>query len=321
MIQTGFAEFGASDNGAVALHGGVSTTELVQLDRQGRDIGLIGDRAAHGVLRLDGSGRLLAVEVYDPKLGSRDIWIHDLELGTARRLTLGSSDDTDPIWWPDGQQVVFASDMAGAPDIYKVSLMGGGEAEPIVSAPPPLEPKDVFGSPARVMYMMWSRATNADLWVADPGVPGSSEPYLKTAHSESDARVSPGDRWVAFTSDETGSYEVYVARSGDASTRRRISVSGGWSPVWKGDGRELYFLGPGGAMVALFDPDDGTLEGPPKLLFAIDDPVWRGAWDVAPDGTKFVINRTVVDRRRDPIRVILDWPGLISHSRSRGGTS
>jgi Tol biopolymer transport system component len=319
MIQTGYAEFSASRTGTVALHGGLSTTELVLLDRAGREIGQVGEPGAHGMLRLDPSGGMLAVETYDQRLGSRDIWVHDLELGTARRLTLGASDDTDPMWWPVGDEVVFASDVAGAPDIYRMSLSGGGRTT-MVRAPFPLEPKDVLPRSGDVIYSVWSRATNADLWRAPPGGSEPSRPYLQTDHSETGARASRDGRWVAFLSDETGSFEVYVARADDASTRRRISVAGGWSPVWRSDGREIYFLSPRGAMVADFDPQSGELAKRPRVLFELDGSVWRGAWDASPDGERFIVNRIVHDSRRDPIRVILDWPATLGPS-DRGGRS
>jgi Tol biopolymer transport system component len=308
--MTGQAEFSVSEGpgrSVLAFHGGAWRSELVVYDRTGNRVRRVGKPAAFGKVRLSPDGRRLVVAVLNPDDGGRDLWVHDLGTDRARRLTLHPPDERSPVWSPDGERIVFRSDLHGPPDLYVRDSSGGGTAEPLLSRPTVLEPEDWSMDGRFVLYREISRATGNDQWLLrlDEGEP---VPLLNTRYSEWGGKLSPDSRWVAFTSDESGDYEVYVAPLEDPGARRAVSTAGGYAPRWRADGRELLYLGPRGTVMSVPVETGRRLDvGEPRKLFATEAPVFNGAYDVSPDGQLFVVNHVLEDVSRSPITVMMDW--------------
>lgn len=119
---------------------------------------------------------------------------------------------------------------------------------------------------------------------------------------------SADGRWVAFVSDESGSSEVYLAPVDDPGARRVASSVGGLARRWRGDGDELYFLGPDRAVMVV-EVGTGGDTGSPRILFELDGPVHSTSWDVAPGGDLFLVDHAVRGGGRSPVRVLVNWPG------------
>jgi Tol biopolymer transport system component len=172
----------------------------------------------------------------------RDIWVFDLARNNRLRLTLDTADDLAPRWSADGRWLMFSSDRRGVRDIYKrlASVEGADEL--------------VFQSDTHKSVNAWSR--DGRFVVYDTGGPGSAadlyalpligdrRPVVLDAQPgfQQQADISPDGRLIAYASSESGKYEVIVSSFPEGTARRQISINGGREPVWRGDGRELFFL-------------------------------------------------------------------------------
>jgi Tol biopolymer transport system component len=315
--MTGQTEFSASAGtrrSVLAFHGGPWRSELVAYDRSGRRLRTIGDPAAFDQMSLSPDGQQLVVAVLNPDNGGRDLWVYDLTTDRARRLTLYPPDERSPVWSPDGRRILFRSDVNGPPDLYVQDANGGGTPQPILQRPTVLDPEDWSSDGHSVLYEEISRTTGRDQWLL-PLDGGPPSPLLNTRYSEWGGKLSPDGRWVAFVSDESGDSQVYVAPVDDPGARRAVSTAGGMSPRWRGDGRELFYLGPGRSVMSVSIRARSGLEiGEPHTLFTVEAPVFGGAYDVSADGQLFVVNHVIEDVSRSPITVVLDWTARLRQS-------
>ena len=133
---------------------------------------------------------------------------------------------------------------------------------------------------------------------------------LATPYTEHEARFSPNGKWVAYESNESGKEEIYIMRS-DQPGKLRVSTSGGESPVWRRDGKELFFLDAANSLVAVDVDTSGSAVrlGVPHALFPAAG-VRRngGPFDVTADGKKFLINSGDVKESGEPMTLVLNWP-------------
>jgi hypothetical protein len=143
------------------------------------------------------------------------------------------------------------------------------------------------------------------------------QPIIKTAFDEREAQLSPDNRWLAFASNESGRFEVYVQPFPSAGGKYRISPSGGSEPRWRADGAELFYVGPDRKLMALAISTGATFSsGQPAVVVdaRISDSAW---WDyaVTPDGQQFIIKQTTNEGRSSPLNVVLDWSVLVASAR------
>jgi hypothetical protein len=135
-------------------------------------------------------------------------------------------------------------------------------------------------------------------------------PLLKTPFNELQARIAPNGRWFAYVSDESGTQEVYVQRFPSLGDKRIVSIGGGTEPMWRQDGKELFYLSPNSSIVSVaFDPASPPVIGRPTALFRppINTSTTRNHYAVTPDGQKFLINVEDQSSYLSPITVIVNW--------------
>jgi serine/threonine protein kinase/Tol biopolymer transport system component len=312
--------FSVADDGTLVIGtGGTAARKLVWLDRAGQEIGSTEHRGVIIDLRLSPDQTSLALDHVDPDVGGRQIWIQEFARGVTARFAFGAVQDVSPVWSPDGRRIAFGSDRGGAArinQIYVKASSGAGSEELL------------FRSADAKFLTDWSRdgrfllfevvtppaATRTDLWTLPLDGAGGPRPYLATAFNESLGRFSPDGRWVAYTSDETGKNEVYVQSFPVSTGKWKVSSDGGSQPVWRGDGRELFFLSrtrqihsvsvtPGGATFAA---------GPPRALFPTPPFFAAGTgsrfhYDVTPDGGRFLVARSWDSEAGYIVHVLVDW--------------
>ena len=317
---TGLTQFAISENGVLAYHGGPTISELVWMDRTGRQIGTLGANGSYNDVRISRNGREVAVVVVDQRTGSSDISIFNRDSGIPTRFTSSGGGATRPVW-SAGDELVFyrVAGANGPPDIYQKRADGRGRQEIRLALDGIQQPMDASADGRYLIYNDNNRATIRDIWLL-PLVPrGSPRPFLATTAVEQDARVSPDSRWVAFVSSESGRAEVYVAPIDDPDARRRVSIDGGLGPRWGPDGRELVYIDLNDTFMAVaFNGGPAIQTGRPRPLFSAGR-LFRnpGAgygepyYDLAPDGQSFLVNRVVHDAAVEPISVVLDWPALL----------
>lgn len=311
FAHTGQAEFSAAvDPGrpTLAFHGGPWTSRLVWYRADGGAEETLGEPAAFDQVAISPDGTRVLTDVLDPRNGSHDLWVYGADGRMARRrLTSDLVDERYPIWSPDGDRIAYRSDYRGPPDIYTRAADGSGDQERLFQTPEVVHPEDWSDAAGGILYTKSSRQTGADQWIFQRPE-GDHRALMETPFSEWGGRFSPDGELVAFVSDEAGRYEIYVAPVGEPGGRVPVSREGGISPRWSSDGGEIYFLGPADSVwVARIGRTPRLAAVDLSRLARLRGQVFRGGWDVAPDGSRFLVNEAIEDTRSAPIRLMVDW--------------
>jgi serine/threonine protein kinase/Tol biopolymer transport system component len=280
---------------------------LAWIDRSGTVLGTLGAVAAYDEgLAISPDGRRVAVSVRDASRGlNTDVWVLDVATGTASRVSSERSDEFHPLWTQDGRTLVYTSDRAGYYDLYRRPADGGPEEKVLITKWDKIG-VDVTPDGGSVLFAGSPKGEAEDLWL-QPMAGGDARAIVQSDRFvESTARISPDGRHVAFSSDETGRAEIYLQPiSGGA--RQRVSRTGGYAPVWRRDGRELFFISTDGRLMAVsLTPGSGDFAiQEPRPLFAVDIGDTHAfspeLYDVAPDGQRFLVIR----------RSAAEHPGLV----------
>ena len=234
----------ASANGILTFGGDTAMAQLTWFTRDGRKMGTIRSPSPLHNPTISPDGRYVAA---DDSGSNMSIWLVDLERGTPTRLAEGVL----PVWGPRGSDIVFTSRrVGGSSDLVHRSIMGASTDESLLLRTPHMKIGGNWTHDNRyIIYTGSEPRTKLDLWaltVADR----KPIPFLQTPFNEMHAQVSPDGRWVAYASDESGTWEVYVQTFPVPGAKRTISVGGGAEPQWRRDGRELYYLAPDGTLMA-----------------------------------------------------------------------
>ncbi|HET9326802.1 MAG TPA: protein kinase [Candidatus Eisenbacteria bacterium] len=232
-----------SDAGDLAyLNSRLRNTQLTYLDRSGRPIGTV--QAPPGRYEqsfLSPDGRFAAVVKVDSPAAS-DIWIIDLQRSTSTRFTHGSRNDF-PTWSPDSRRIIFESNRNGPGDFF-IRPVNGSTPETTFHASS-IAVKNPFDWSADGRFLTFEQLdpqTGWDLYLAPIDGGGKATPYLRTPYNERWGTISPDGRWMAYSSDESGTFEIYVQSFPEPGDKYRVSTAGGVVPQWRADGREILFL-------------------------------------------------------------------------------
>ena len=223
------------------------------------------------------------------------------------------ADDRYTIWSPDGTRAIFASQRKGAGDLYQKPTDGSGSEEVLLESADGKRPNSWSPDGRFILYN--STQNNGDLMVlplADNQKPGDRKPFpfLRTPFNEQQGAFSPDGKWVAYQSDESGRFEVYVRPFPGPGGQWQVSTAGGSSPRWRADGKELYYLAPDLKLMAAAVVTQGAsiTPGTPEALFQTHIVVapQKQQYDVARDG-RFLINTELESATTEPIHLLLNW--------------
>ena len=308
----GQGAFSVSDTGVLAyVPGGVAAAEtrLVWVDREGRSTPLAADPGSYEWPRLSPNGSRVAVTDRTAD-GAIDIWILGVERGTRSRLTVGGNNIL-ATWAPGGEAVFFGSHRGGPGglNIYRKSADGAGEAEQVLVREHPLFPMAITADERSLLFVEWNPETARDIWTMTLEGDRRAEPVLATPFDEYRPMLSPDGRWLAYVSDESGRYEVYVQSWPEGASRALVSAHGGTGPTWSADGTELFYQN-GEAMMAV--PVESVTRfsaGTPEVLFEgrFRLGVYGSlSYDVSANG-RFLMIEPSRDETADRLHVVLDW--------------
>lgn len=314
-----YGSFSVSDNGVLAYRTAESqdVEQLVWLDRAGRQISTVGSPGEFRVPILSFDGSKIAVDRLDRERGTRDVWSIDVARGFATRLTSHAANDFAPLWSPDGTRVIFASDRDG-PDaaLYQRAANGSGADELLLGSVGSKRPND-WSHDGK--YLLYSSTLGSALWVLPLVGERRPERWSLEGEINRSGRFSPDARWIAYVSNASGESQIYVRSFRGTNQVWRISTNGGFVPEWRADGKELFFLGTDGAMMAAAVKSGAEFEAaPPVSLF--DTPVkgraaglisLRSLYAVAADGQRFLFAKRVEDANNTPITVVLNWAAAL----------
>jgi Tol biopolymer transport system component len=276
----------------------------VWVDRQGREEALPVAPGDYAFPAISPDGSRLAVTLRTMSSVRSDLWIYDLAKGAMTRLTFeGNNQGT--LWAPDGRSVAFISNRERNPalfgNIFRKAADGTGDAEPVTSGNALKFPYG-WSRNGQLVFVELQSDTKLDVRMLDLHAGGEPTTLIGTPYSDTRASLSPDERWIAYTSDESGRNEVYVRPFPD--------VEGGHSPRWVADTGDLVYRGNGKLMSAGVDTSSGFSVGAREPLF--DDiyanDVGGMSYDVSADGKRFLmIKDGGTDKEVREIRVIVNW--------------
>jgi Tol biopolymer transport system component len=274
--------------GPVVTASGLSLTVV---DRAGRPLRTI-PAERPWTPRFSPDGRRVAYGAFGAGRQTSDLWVTDLDAGTTRRLTDDDGDSNDPQWSPDGAALAYSASAPAGKDVMMRSLDGGKERV-LATRTGTQFPSDWLRD-GSLLVTEQAGPDRGDVLV-QPKDGSTARAYAATPADETAARISPDGRWVAYTSDESGQAEVYLDSYPRPWRRVTISSNGGVHPVWRGDGRELYYWR-NGALVAVqlgqAVGDAPPARGEQTVLFRAPYEIGLNTmYDVSSDGQRFVIVR------------------------------
>ena len=241
-LPNGRAGFSVSENGNLVLAEGLvegSTNRLVWLDRAGKELSVAGEPGTYGFLALSPDGRNLAMNQRFISSGSWDVWVMDLTRGVASRMTSFEGLDIGPVWSNDGLSLAFYSKRSPA-GLYRIPASGLGKEELLIQSNSQLVPLD-WSRDGKFLLLQQGNTGTWKLQVLPMDGGGELRSLQATKFNELRGRFSPDGRWIAYVSNESGTFEVYVRSFPGDERKVQISKRGGTQPQWRRDGRELYY--------------------------------------------------------------------------------
>jgi Tol biopolymer transport system component len=276
----------ASSGGLLVFGSGASgDLQLVWMNNSGKEISTVADKLEElqgAVVSPQGDRIALQIDA-----GENDIWVLDLSRGVRTRLTFGPVANTSPVWSPDGKWIAYASPRTGRFNLYRKPSDGSGAEELLLTDDQGIDPSD-WSHDGK--YLIYTRGGPTGQTWALP-LQGERKPSMVLSRGAF-AKFSPDGRWLAYTSDESGAFEVYVVAFGGGQAKYQVSANAGQLPRWSRDGKELYFLDATFDIFAVPVRDAGG-----ALQFGVPQTVvsnWSAPlafYDVAPDGKKILLNR------------------------------
>ena len=291
----------SATSGLLTLRSGRIGGRLIWFDRAGEQLDTVDTPVALHNLSLSPDGRELLADTNNQNDGVLDgVWRLDLVRGTSTRLGVGSS----PLWSPDGRQIALAATKGSAQDLYLASATAGSEHQLLLRSAAPKGLADWSRDGRYIVYR-----SNLHLWVLPLFGPRVPSPFLETPGDELQARISPDGRWLAYASNESGRWETYVQSFPMAGTKHVVSTAGGAEPLWRSDGRELFFVAPDNTLMSTTVTPGATWQSTePRPLFKAplngELMLFRSRYQVTPDG-----NRILMDVTEDPqeVSLVINW--------------
>ena len=305
----GRPQFSISRTGVLAFRpsGDTAVHQPTWFSRSGVQQGTLGAAGPYSSMELSKDGRTLAFDQFTEKESST--WLLDLARGTAARFTADAY-SVGPVWFPDGDRLAYVSVRDTPPNPFMKTL--AGVETRLARLPKAVVLGSVTPDGATILGDVLSPGTNDDLWLFPTTPTATPTLFLQTPFNESMPRLSPDGRWVAFTSDESGTNEIYVTTFPKAGRRHRVSADVGTNARWSADGKEIIYRSRLRMMSATFAPSAAGEPsiGTPRVLFTLPEGT-ASSWVVADNGQRFLFNLRVTARQSAPMTVVLNWPELV----------
>ena len=316
VTAPGMIDFDVSDNGTLAYQNlsGSEARELVWVDRRGIEEPLGAPARGYIYPRISPDGARVALDMNEPGV-ERNVWVWDLRRATLERFTKDPAHHPIAAWSPDGRYLYYGGERSGASKVYRQAADGSGTEEllldsdelqmPVSFVPDGRLLVSVGAGPQRDIHLMQQLDGERRLL-----------PLIQGPANELTAEVSPDGRWVAYDSDESGQFEVYVRPfpGADDGSRWQVSIAGGRQPLWSRDGRELFYRSFDGAVMSVAVTPGATFEaGRARRLF--EGSAYSGGgsqgggrtYDVAPDGKRFLMVKLPPAGKAPELVVVLNW--------------
>ncbi len=317
--STYWTAFDVAQNGTVIYNTGVGAAQsaLTWIDRSGKELAHIGDAAIMANPTLSPDGGRVAVDISDQKANNVDVWIESATAVANTRFTFDPAEEVVGVWSRDGSVLAYrGADAGGTTLLLKAST--GLEPERKRLTLPPSTMDDFLPNSWSLddKQILCTRQTNMGEYLELlPVAGGEPTRFLSGKGSEANGQISPDGKWVAYASDESGEWEIYVTSFPGAVGKWQVSRGGGTEPRWRGDGKEIFYIAPSGMLTAVpVDAQSVFATGTPVSLFQV-----RGrapisstdvfTYDAAKDGKRFLVNRYVKPEHVPPLTILLNAAG------------
>ena len=311
-------QFAVSSGGVLAYFsgGGTLRSQMTWLDRTGAFLGKVGQPGTMQAPALSPNGRTVVVDRLDGAAGTYDLWVRNLAGGSESRLTFDRGNEMFPVWSADGSRVVYSSDRSGKYGLYQQDATGTGSPQLLYETAGVTLATD-WPDDHTVLFSNTASKTGNDLWILHPpGAQGNASrenaareavPFLRTAVSESQGKLSPGNHWLAYESTETGVPNIYVQTFPGRESKWQVSSEGGTRPMWRRDGKELFYIGTDNKMMAVeVRGGSGFEHSVPKALFDVKT-ARTAHYDVTRDGQRFLMLSPGEPEAHAPMTVVVNW--------------
>jgi len=319
------ALFSVSMNGTMVYQRGSGATfsQLEWIDREGKPLGILGAPARYANPRLSPSGMRVAADIDDPESSNTDIWVFGLNHQAPLRFTFDPAQDEAPLWSHDGKRILWLSDRGGKTRLYvKDSNAATIQESPTLQVGVELSfasaPSDWAPDGRSLLYTDLQEGDALHLWVLPTNVDRKPYRFLPGASADIEGQFSPDGHWIAYASNESGRWEVYVAPFPGPGGRYQVSTDGGQQPRWRRDGRELFFLSRDRKVMVASVKMGSTLDfNAPMPLFQTlaHEPITAEeffTYDVSADGQKFLVNTNAESVGLRPLDIVLNWASPLS---------
>jgi serine/threonine protein kinase/Tol biopolymer transport system component len=301
----------ASDQGTLVFgQGGVPTVQrMTWFNRMGDTLGVLGDPTTYHSLALSPNEKQVAVARAFGGSADIDLWLFDAVTGNATHLTNTAGLEGSPVWSPDGTRIAYQSQHGGKSSLRLIKIDGSGDAL-------------LFESSDTVSPTSWSRTGDvlaftrtgasgaSDIWALPMSGDRTPFPVVQTSFDETLGAFSPDGHWIAFTSNESGRPRIFVRAFPTPGVTHPISPGEGRIPMWRGDGKELFYLSQGRLMAVPIDlTGDGIRPGRPQPLFVVGAPGFSptNTYAVTADGQRFLSNARPQQPTAEPLTVVINW--------------
>jgi eukaryotic-like serine/threonine-protein kinase len=312
---TYWAAFDVAQNGTLVYNTDVGAAQslLTWMDRSGKEIGHIGEPAIMANPTLSPDASRVAVDISDRKANNIDIWIESTAGAANTRFTFDPAEDVVGVWSRDGKTLAYRLGADGS-GVY-VKAASGLEREKKLffiagASMDDIEPNSWSADDRQILCRR--QTTSGDILELVPATGGEPTRLLNGKGSQENGQFSPDGKWVAYASDESGTWEIYVTSFPGAAGKWQVSRGGGSEPRWRGDGKEIFYIAPSGMLMAVPVNGETTFAtGQPTPLFQV-----RGrapisstdvfSYDVTKDGKRFLVNRYVKPEHVPPLTILLN---------------
>jgi serine/threonine protein kinase len=319
ITAASLAVFSSSENGNLLYQTGsaVAGTSIEWRELSGQVSGSLGDPAVVRTVMISPDNTMAAV-VQAEESGAYDIWMQDIERDLRTRFTFDPGVEFWPAWSSDNQYLYFYSDREGTGDIYRKAVGGVGEVELVYSSERDKFPSSLSPDGRYLAYTTPNPDTQMDLFVLP--LEEGAEPFAfrQTEFAEGVGMISPDGRWITYTSNESGDWQVYVSTFPEPGRRWQVSTNPASYAFWRADGRQLIYSELTGNLVSVeVDPTGETFQiGQSQPLFPIAPSAAGGAWfSTTSNADRILVVPNQAQQGDNLLNLVVNWPAELEQRK------